>query len=184
MITFLPHFFPFPPSGHLDPAIPCLLLAHSLPLTRQGNFSLQPMEKVIENITKLNAGRWSTVPIPTDESAIQRPIPKTQDQRRGRKFAVRPCLLEVSETTPIESPQHECTNIGWTRTTGNNGWGSPWGFNSTRRSAVAKECREWELSFPGKSTPTGYPVPNGLPRKHASREHTYWTGCIYIFGNI
>lgn len=76
-----------------------------------------------------------------------------------RGFAVRAHLLVTSGVTPAKSPQHDCSNVQWTRTTSMDmaSWmgQSPRGFNPTKepqatedswvRGGVSprEECTRW-----------------------------------------
>ena len=78
---------------------------------------------------------------------------------------MRLCVLVILETIPIESQQYDCPNLSGTRmipmTMPN--WMGKCQEDVTlyNESQVTWEWERW--SSPGKSTPTGCPVPNSKP---------------------
>ena len=85
----------------------------------QGNVSLQQLRALQKTTTNQNTGVVETSP---EDTFIMHLIPKTEsllwiveevDTKivRDRKFAVRLCLLEMSEPTLIQSHKHESLSM-------------------------------------------------------------------------
>ena len=88
----------------------------------QGNF-LQQMETITEN---LNQSECRVVePSPKDAFTVQLLHLRLKDHCRrgdrkivrskGQEFAVRLCLLIMTEATSIKSHQHDCLSMSWAR---------------------------------------------------------------------
>lgn len=105
--------------------------------------------------------------------------------RSNREFAVRLCLLGMSETIPMPH-QHVCLNMSSMRTTYLLTWmkETPQVFNPTRRTIDNwGELRTGKMVCSSEDIPTGYLIPNGQPWEHTyilSRLSSHIYVCVHV----
>lgn len=96
-------------------------------------------------------------------------------------------VFKVSEGTPVKESmwpaRHELNKEDTSEHAKLETEKSPWGLNTTmvhKELLASEEGREMEKwSFPGKSMPIFYPVPNGQPWKHTYKlYYADWIGYI------
>lgn len=68
-------------------------------------------------LPSINEYTYKTSPTPNAQKILQKRGPKDYLIQRIRKFAVRLCLLVISEVIPIKYHQYDCINMTLTKTT-------------------------------------------------------------------